>query len=65
MVYSQYISYHITIAAIGQMTEKESAHDNFADFSGVDQSEPMDNADAYVASASTPISDMVSVLSHS
>lgn len=46
-------------AAISLMTEKESAHANFADFAGVDESEPISNIEgAIVPSASTPISDM-------
>lgn len=37
------------------MTEKESAHANFADFAGVDESEPMGNNEDDVASNSAPI----------
>lgn len=44
------------------MTEKESAHANFADFAGIDESEPMSHNEAVgVDSNATPIQEIVSL----
>lgn len=44
------------------MTEKESAHTNFADFASVDESEPMGHNETVDASNSTSVSERVCLL---